>query len=361
MQCLLDLLRGNPAPGNDLPQWQLVLALAEEQRVLPFLAAKLLESPHLLPSEIKTRLTEAHRETSHYAFLQSSELKHLLHAFDAAQIPVLLLKGPSLAHRLYGAASLRISSDLDLLVHKTDFAVSGRILHALGFVPDAMPDDYHQKWSRGPTVVELHFDVENPLAIDFDIEGAWRSARLSQLAGQPAWHLAPEDELPYLCMHAVRHRFNRLSLILDIALALRHSGPESVWQPALRKGLGDCARFLALGRAMSGRLFPEGAPNPVPPDALNLSRSLDRLATRLWNDLLTGTPAPEDWASIHRFYVEIETSPLRKLRRRILHLRILLTRLIDDDFRFANHFGLRRPWQVWLLRPLRLVLQQLRR
>ncbi len=361
MQSLLHLLRGNAADAVGLPQWQLVLALAEEQRVLPFLAGKLLQHPDLLPPEIKTLLMEASRETAHYAFLQSSELKHLLRAFAAAKIPVLSLKGPSLAQRLYGAASLRISSDLDLLVHKTDFATSARLLQALDFLPDAMPDDYHQKWSCGTTIVELHFDVENPLAIDFDLESAWRNAQLQHFAGQPAWRFAPSDELFYLCLHAVRHRFDRLSLILDISLALGHCGPESTRNPSRRKrAVDDSAQLLTLGRAMSLKLFPEASPQQVLPRTPAVERRTCRLAARFWSDLLTQPPAPQDWASMHRFYLELEVNPLRKLRRRVLHLRILLTRLIDDDFRFAARFGLHRTWQVRLLRPLRLVLRQRR-
>ena len=38
-------------------------------------------------------------------------------------------------------------------------------------------------------------------------------------------------------------------------------------------------------------------------------------------------------------------------------LRILLTRLIDEDFVFARRFNLNRNWQVRLLRPIRLLVK----
>ncbi len=62
-----------------------------------------------------------------------------------------------------------------------------------------------------------------------------------------------------------------------------------------------------------------------------------------------------DWQSMHAFYLELEGTRWRKLRRRIMHWRILMTRLIEVDYAFAARFGFGRRWQVWLLRPLRLL------
>ena len=64
-----------------------------------------------------------------------------------------------------------------------------------------------------------------------------------------------------------------------------------------------------------------------------------------------------DWRAKHDFYLMMETRPLRRFLRLLRHLRILLTRLIDDDFAFAERFRLRQPWQVWLLRPVRILFQ----
>ena len=44
--------------------------------------------------------------------------------------------------------------------------------------------------------------------------------------------------------------------------------------------------------------------------------------------------------------------------RRMRHWRILATRVIGPDYAFAERFGLRRKWQVRLLRPLRLMLRK---
>ena len=354
MQCLLEVLRGSGSSLTvDETEWQLAIDLAEEHHILPFIAETLLPISGSLPLTIQARLAQAKREALHYSFLQSAELRHLLQAFTDGGLPVIPLKGLLLARRVYGSVALRISCDHDLLVQRIDFARASLLLQTLGFTPDTMPDDYHQKWSRGTTIVELHFDVENPLAINFNVKDAWKNARQAEFGGQPTWQLAPRDELRYLCLHGVRHRFSQLSHVLDISLAAMQLGKlKSITEPKPER-LDDTNRVLLLGCAMASRLHPQG------PELLShrYSSNLERLADKLWADLLARSPIQQNWASMHRFYLETEPNALARFVRRILHLRILLTRLIDDDFRFAARFGLKRPWQVWLLRPARLALR----
>lgn len=359
MSLLLELLRGHPLdPIVTAVEWDCGIALAQEHRILPFLAGTSLQSGRSLPPEINARLIQSHREAQQYSFLQSSELQQLLQAFAASSIPVLPLKGPSLAQRIYGDASLRISCDHDLLVHREDFARASLLLRTLDFAPDAMPDDYHQKWSRGGTVVELHFDVENPLAIDFDVTSAWINARQANFRGQPIWQLAPHDELRYLCLHGVRHRFARLSFLLDIALASKQLEPPRDLQRPTPARLDQASSIMVLGCAIARKLELGGLHTPSLPPVPKTGSSLERLIETLWADLLTKPATKQDWQSIHAFYLELEPSRSSRFLRRLRHLQILLPRLIDDDFRFAARCGFTRTWQVRLLRPVRLALQR---
>ena len=123
MKPLLEVLRGEETSRIIAEQeWELALALAGEHRVLHFVAERLLQGNVPLPPLIQARLAQARREALQYSFVQTSELQQLLQAFGNEGIPVLPLKGPSLAKRVYGAGSLRISCDHDLLVHQVDFA-----------------------------------------------------------------------------------------------------------------------------------------------------------------------------------------------------------------------------------------------
>jgi hypothetical protein len=343
MQGLLAILRDDAAAHDDLDA---ALTLAEEEHVLPWTLARLKAQAATLPPEVAQCVAEAERSAAIAAFYWSSELKGLLRAFAEAAIAVIGLKGPCLAERIYGGAGLRSSRDLDLLVRAVDVARANALLEQQGFTPVAHPDDYHQPWRRGSTVVELHRNVENPLAFDFDIEGAWARAEASAFQGLPILRLAAADELLFLCLHGVRHRFDRMSLVLDLTLAFAHLDGT---QP--RPANADWAKLLYLGRTMARRLDAQIAPMP------ETDTHLDALADRLWERLTTQPAEPMDWAAAHAFYLEIERPGAARMRRRIRHWRILATRVIEPDYVFAARLGLRRRWQAALLRPLRLLLR----
>jgi hypothetical protein len=351
MEDLIALLRGQSV-APEATDWDALLAQAGEQHLLPMAAGRLLASPDTLPAEVLARLQSARRDAILAAFFWTAELRGLLRAFAAERIAVILLKGPSLAERLYGGTALRTSQDLDLLVRKPDYAAAESLLDRLGFAPHGLTDDYHRQWRRQTCTVELHFDIENPLAIDFDIAGAWRQAIPGEFAGQPCRLLAPPDELLFLCIHGVRHRFERLNLVLDIALALDQDGKSL----PLRPEVASLERLLVLGLAMAAHL----RPGHTPPSNLGPAQRahIVALADQLWLELTEGTPKPLDWVAQHDFFLATEVTPTRRLLRRAAHLRIAATRLIDPDFAFAQSFGLHRRWQVWMLRPVRLILSR---
>jgi len=361
MQCLLELLRGQALDRTiDEAEWDAALTLAAEERVLPWTAARLRSRQVALTPGIQGRLEKIERDAAIGAFCRSSELKGVLAAFDRSSIRILLLKGPSLAERLYGETALRFSRDLDLLVSKADLTRAESILTAVGFVPDAYPDDYHRRWHREAAVVELHHEVENPLAFDFDVESAIRRAHPAVFQGQPYWHLAPEDELLFLCLHAVRHCFQRLSLILDLQLAFEKlAGNADGWHP--RPGVDGLSGLLTLGLAMVRRLQPEMTAVFEVQGSREQTMHLERLADRLWDRLLTQPAEPLDWRAVHSFYLEIEIPGWHRLHRQYRHLQILAGRVIEPDYTFAAQLGLHQAWQARMLRPLRLLSELIQR
>ncbi len=187
-----------------------------------------------------------------------------------------------------------------------------------------------------------------------------RRTRPVDFQGQPCWILAPEDELLFLCLHAARHRFERLSLILDLQLAFEKlAGHPNEWRPRLEvAGLSD---LLTLGLAMARRLQPKMTVAAHISGSNEQDPHLEKLADRLWHRLLTQSREPLDWRVLHEFYLEIEPPGLDRLHRRVRHLQILAGRVIQPDYVFAARFGLRRPWQARMLRPLRLVSERMRR
>jgi hypothetical protein len=360
MQCLLAVLRGHGVdPAIDNAGWETTLALAEEEHVLPWTAACLRSREVPIPPAISNSVDLIERDAAIAAFYWTSELKGVLRAFDQSDIRAIPLKGPFLAERLYGNAALRVSRDLDLLVCKTDLPRAEAVLGAIGFVPGTA-DDYHCPWHRLNATLELHHDVENPLAFDFQVASALQRAQPASFQGECCWRLASEDELLFLCLHAARHRFERLSLVIDLQLAFQKLPTDPTkWQP--RPEVAPLNSLLALGLAMVSRLQPNTTVPLSVPETKEQSQHLDALADRLWQGLLTQPCEPLTWNTAHGFFLEIDRPGWPRLRRRFQHLRILASRIIEPDYAFAARFGLRRTWQVRLLRPLRLISDLLHR
>ena len=362
---LVDVLRDGTIPaasGEDAgaqapaPVVARAIQLAVEHGVAPTFARSVKASAVPLPAALATRLDELLRESAVNAFWWTSELKGVLEALAIAHLDVMPLKGPFFADRFYGGAAYRPCRDLDLLVRREDFERAEAVLARQGFQAASEGDDYHRTWIRGSTGLELHFDVENPLAFDFDLEAAWRRASSSEAFGHPVCELETTDEFVFLCLHAARHRFERLSHVLDLAQMLRQRPVLRTALPNLRRELAGLRGVVALGCLMARRLLPTGSAEISLPLPEKQAAPMRTLAAGLWRDLACGPHAPLDWAGQHRFFLDLESGRVNRLARRVRHLRILAARLIDEDYAFAARLGLRRRWHARLLRPVRLAL-----
>src|SRR5580658_9815092 len=123
MQCLLNLLR---TPTNvqsvSEAEWMAMLDLAEKEKVLPWTAASLKSANGAATPQLAERLHEIDRKIRVETFVWTSALEGTLAAFHRSGIPVVSLKGPWMAERLYGDVALRTYGDLDLLVHPSSIS-----------------------------------------------------------------------------------------------------------------------------------------------------------------------------------------------------------------------------------------------
>jgi hypothetical protein len=358
MQSLLDLLR-EPLDPRALSETEFgnLLHVAREENILPYAAERLRSMEARLSSTFRQQVDEIHRKAQFSSFVWIETLKKTLDAFHGAAIPVITLKGPCLAERIYGDASLRTCYDLDLLVRNSDRARAEQLLIDIGFSPNGYADDYHRPFSRQGINLELHHNVENPHAFDFDVDAAWARAVPAEFHGASFWLMAPTDELLYLCLHAVRHRFERLCLLVDLQLAFRRL-PFAAGSPSWGSSVFE--NIFELGWMMAARLDQELPPRPTMHLSPRNRARLEQIAGSLWQELMLAPPPTLDWIAQHRFYLELENPGWNRLRRRLRHQQILATRLIDDDFHFAGRFHMHRNWQVRILRPVRLLLKTLR-
>ncbi len=97
---------------------------------------------------------------------------------------------------------------------------------------EAVCSDHHHvvlKRLNSPPV-ELHHQASSGIGVSLESPVFMeRAVAYTTLSGAETLVLAPEDEFIYLAVHAVRHHFDRLSLIYDLVLFLRRS-PSVDWR-----------------------------------------------------------------------------------------------------------------------------------
>jgi hypothetical protein len=233
---LIALLSGreiNVQKLGDL-DWERIIGLAQKTGVAPVLFAALKAkdvTPPPAPAERirKIYLASAARNTRIF-----HEVGKILRALQAANIPVIPLKGVWLAEAAYRNIALRGMGDVDLWVPRSQLDAARQVMVSLGYSsrsradrPQALQDALAgetQMFKTGAPMVELHWNV---------FPGEWlrHTARIDE---QVIWQrtlphqsenvrqLSPEDAIIHICIHlAVNHQMSMpgLRTLLDLDCA----------------------------------------------------------------------------------------------------------------------------------------------
>jgi hypothetical protein len=238
------LLTSNPRGEGDLQErcaevadWSSLSTSAERHGVLGILHRELTAAPTpgRLPPEFATELR---RRAALQRLLQSQNyavLNEILAALDRAGVETATLKGPVLGERLYGDPTLRVATDLDLMVARDQVAVARDVLAGLGYQVEPEPPA-HERWGHhikatreDSPIVELHYRLTTNFgALLPSEEFLSRSLGYRTARGARCRVLSAEDELLYLVLHAAEHLFARLAWLYDIK-ALLAAHPEIDW------------------------------------------------------------------------------------------------------------------------------------
>ncbi len=202
-------------------QWPMVLERAYAHQVYPLLYRnlRLLGFPGVPPA-VQTELKSAYLANALRNQLFAEELARLLKLLGEAGIPVIPLKGVTLAQSLYGDPAARVCSDIDILVPPTKVAQAIDWILASGYRSD-FNDSFFLK------VVQRHgrhYDA---------VQDLWAGCRSQSFLGVPAYSLTPEWEFLYLCIHATDHEWRSLKWLVDIH-EIASSGLVD-WQCVMKK------------------------------------------------------------------------------------------------------------------------------
>jgi len=273
--------------NSDL-DWGYLLKMGKAHGLAPLLYSHLqrIDHEHRIPQPIMDQLHNIYYSNLAHNILLSNELNKILNIFEKKRIPVVVLRGLALAQTIYKNIALRSTIDIDLLVQKKDLSRVVRALLELKFTSSQSGlarKEYSAEFcfvkrvtSRGKSLPAIYIDVHQDITssirlkriIKSDTEGVIRRARPVRVNDINMLVMAPEDLLLHLTL---RHCFQRLIRLCDIAEVIKAKKEELNWQFLLEKAKESriagimyytlwYARQL-LGSPIPDHIFKELTPN----------------------------------------------------------------------------------------------------
>ncbi len=266
--------------------WEKLLKLARFHRLLPLLYKSLSPfSSQAVPDHILQELRRLHLQTIQRNFRLVQELIAFLDILDAHSIKSITFKGPTIAQIAYGDLSLRMFSDLDLLVAPNDFLVLRDIAVKHGYQCDtimaATERTYLAKLSKQQQFEYLksqkEFSLYNPKSqffLDihqgilskqfshlFDVRWIWQHTQTINLGGRQVICLTPEISILISCAQGAEDLWCHLGKICDLAMLIK--AQENLnWEYLLDRSndLGMLPSFLlglSLAQDLCGVILPD--------------------------------------------------------------------------------------------------------
>jgi hypothetical protein len=308
-----DVLRLNELFRKPL-DWRRLLALADEQGVLPLLTKQIgLLDEGITPSEVRQELRDAARAQTLFTLSLTAELFRVLDRFAALGMAALLTKGPVLSARCYGDPGLRQYTDLDFVLRDDDVHRATEAMMGLGYEPRVPLKAIQAKKAPGEYVfvqrgtkllVEFHTERTfryhpKPLSVDKLFQ---RQARV-RFDGHDVPALSTEDELILICIHGAKHFWERLMWIADVAALVSRQTLD--WNRAVAAAREvQAERMLHVGLLLAANTL--GA----------------RLPTELLDQFRADTAASRMAARIARRLPVVESEPFGLLGRVAFRVRM---------------------------------------
>lgn len=215
--------------------WQLFLQLAYHHRLYSVLYLKIKDlDSAMIPAAVVDNLRQQYTANTFRMLHLTAEMEQVCGAFRERGIRNITLKGPALAHDLYGDISLRTSKDLDILIPFNDVESAEQILETLGYVSKEgkrTATVRSWKWREHHicyihpvkrTQVEIHWRLNPDSGRETEFELLWKRSRFSTYTQTPVRMLEREDLWAYLVTHGARHGWFRLRWLLDIDQMIRY-------------------------------------------------------------------------------------------------------------------------------------------
>jgi hypothetical protein len=219
--------------------WKYLLNLATLHGIIPLVAHNLAKSGFSarIPQPYREKLNRSYKQMSYYNLVLARELGNVITALIQRRVEVITLKGTALSEDLYGDPSLRMVTDIDILVRPADISLTRTVIAGIGYrqvgVTEFQNHPFHgapyKKEGSYPIYLELHWALEDSQVIVIPEEVIWRRAQTLHLQGLDTTVLSPEDNLLFLANHLSKSDYHLLKFLGDIAGLLKRYQDSLDW------------------------------------------------------------------------------------------------------------------------------------
>jgi hypothetical protein len=201
---------------------------------------------HAIPHEARRHLMVAALNAEATCRKQTSLVKTVLETFAQRGLPVMVVKGLTLA-ALYPKPSLRPSGDIDLIVKEHDWPAVANAMNDLRIelfaeckiAQQLSPESVIHRASYFPhgqicyrapcgTVIEVHFRLLN-IGIPTRTEDAWKHSRIQSLGELSMPTINREDAILFQILHMQGHHFAQLIWFTDLCAMLKAWNTQLDW------------------------------------------------------------------------------------------------------------------------------------
>lgn len=235
--------------------WAALLALADTHKVLPMIYQAVYACPAAVscPAELSATCRARVRRLVLLQTQKTQRFRELLRKLKEAGGKPLVVKG-LICRELYPNPDHRMSSDEDLLIPKSQFALFHKLLTDAGMAtPDPEGRSYETPYAQpgGSLYLEIHtslFPPDSPVFREFNrfFRDAHRRAVLQN--GIPT--LEPTEHMLFLILHAFKHFLHSgfgIRQVCDIILYANAWGQDIDWQWLLESCRAVRAERFAAG------------------------------------------------------------------------------------------------------------------
>lgn len=204
------------------------------QKLFPLIYQNWLK--HNLYDATDLRFKIAHRETFQRNRLLFENIRQILEKFQAAQIPIILLKGAALSVQYYRSSAVRPMWDIDVLIKREDRQKAIEILkergykaitHNLSLVLDfaaACPFI-----NETQNELDLHWQIGRNCWNANKTDVLWENAIPLDFYGFPAQTLSVTHQLFHVCWHGVFWGTPSIRWVTDAVTILQTAGEQINW------------------------------------------------------------------------------------------------------------------------------------